>query len=329
MGRVGRRQFLIATGALLAVPLVAKAQRAGKIWRIGVLRPGPDDAVFRQNFDPFLQALRDRGFTDGKNLTLELRVRPANPQEMLVLASELVRARVDAIVAASPAAVSAAAKATTQIPVVAVDTESDPVASGFAASLARPGGNITGLFLDFPEMGGKWLQLLKEVAPKLTRAAVLWDPAIGHALLNGVEAAASSIGVRIVRLEARGPADFAPAFQSAATEKADALLVLGTPAFYSAHREIADLAIKHRLPSIMPYPPFADDRGLMAYGPSLAGMFRQAGGVTAKILQGARPKEIAIERPTRFELVVNLKTASALGLTIPQTVLLFADRVIE
>ena len=326
---MNRRDALFSLIALGAGPLSAEAQQAGKAWRIGVLRPGPDDAVFRQNFDPFLQALRELRFAEGKNLTIDYRVRPGSPEEMLALAKELVRAKADAILAISPAGVSAVAKATATIPIVATDLESDPIASGFIANLARPGRNVTGVFLDFPEMGGKWLQLLKEAVPKLARTAVLWEPAIGPSLLKGVEAAASSMGVQLLRLEARGPADFAPAFQSAAAQKAQALLVLGAPAFNSARKEIAALALKHRLPAIMPFPPFADDGGLLAYGPHLPSLFRQAGGFMAKVLQGVRPGEIPIERPTRFEMVVNLKTAGALGLKIPRSLLLRADRVIE
>jgi len=329
MSRIQRRRFLLSTSALLLAPFAAEAQQAGKVWRIGVLRPGPDDAVFRENIDPFWQALRERGFTEGKNLAIEYRVRPGKPGEILALAHELVRARVDAILAISPAGVSAAAKATTSIPIVANDLESDPIARGYAANLARPGGNITGVFLDFPEMGGKWIQLLKEAVPKLIRTAVLWDPATGPSLLKGVEAAGSTMRLQILRLEAHSPADFASAFQSAAKQNAEALLVLSSPVFNSARKEIAERAAKQRLPAIMPFPNFADDGGLMAYGPHLTSLFRQCGGVMAKVLQGARPAEIAIERPARFELAINLKTANALGVTIPQSLRLRADRVIE
>lgn len=326
---MNRRDTVFGLLALGAAPLTTRAQQAAKVWRIGVLRPGPDDAVFRENIDPFWQALRERGFTEGKNLTFEYRVRPGKPEEMLALANDLVRARVDAILAIAPSGVRAAAKATASIPIVANDLESDPVAEKFAANLRRPGGNVTGVFLDFPEMGGKWIQLLMEAVPKLVRAAVLWDPNIGPYLLKGVEAAASSMRVQVLPLEARGPADFTGAFRSAEKQKAEALLVLSSPAFNSARKAIAELAVKHRLPAIMPFPNFADDGGLMAYGPHLTSLFRQCGGVMAKVLQGARPAEIAIERPTRFEFVINLKTAKALGIKIPQTVLLRADRVIE
>ena len=324
-----RRDSVLALIALGAAPLVARAQQPAKVWRIGVLRPGPDDAVWRENFEPFRQALRERGLTEGTNLAFEFRVRPGKAEEFIALANELVLAKVDAIFAIAPAGVGAAAKATRSIPIVAVDLESDPVASGFAANLARPAGNVTGLFLDFPEMGGKWLQLLKEAVPKLARVAVLWDPDSGPNLLKGAEAAGLSLRVQLLRLEARGPADFARAFASAATQKAQALLVLSTPVFNSARREIADLALKRRLPSIMPFPNFADDGGLMAYGPHLTSMFRQAGGIMAKVLQGARAGETAIERPTRFELVINLKTAKTLGVTVPQSLRVRADRVIE
>lgn len=324
-----RRDAVLTLIALGAAPLAARAQQAGKVWRIGVLRPGPEDAVWRETFAPFGQALGERGFTEGTNLAFEFRVRPGRPEEILALANDLVRARVDTIFAVSPAGVSAAAKATASVPIVAIDLESDPIARGYAASLARPGGNITGVFLDFPEMGGKWIQFLKEAVPKLTRAAVLWDPATGPSLLNGVEAAGSSMRLQLLRLEARSPADFAGAFQSVAKQKAEALAVLSSPVFNSARKEIAALALKHRLPAVMPFPNFADDGGLMAYGPYLTSLFRQCGGVMAKVLQGARPAETAIERPTRFEMVINMKTAKALGVTIPQSLRLRADRVIE
>jgi putative ABC transport system substrate-binding protein len=273
--------------------------------------------------------MRELGFTEGTNLAIEYRVRPGKPEEILALANDLVRARVDAILAVSAAAVSAAANATASIPIVANDNESDPVASGYAASLARPGGNITGQFLDFPELGGKWIQLLKEAVPKLTRVAVLWDPAIGPHLLKQIEAAAVSLHVRVLRLEARDPADFAGAFQSASKQKAEALLVLTSTVLYPARKAIAALALKHRLPSIMSFSGFADDGGLMAYGPNLVSTFRQSGAYMTKILQGARPGDIPIERPTRFEMVINMRTAIALGTTIPQSLLLRADRVIE
>lgn len=329
MRQVQRRRFLVSASALLAAPFAAEAQQAGKAWRIGVLRPAPDDAVFRHNFDPFRHALRELRFTEGSNLTIEYRVRPGKPEEILALANDLVRAKVDAILAIAPAGVAAAAKATTSIPIVAVDLESDPIAEGFAVSLSGPRGNITGLFLDFPDLSGKWIQLLKEAVPKLARAAVLWDPATGPNLLKAADVAGLSLGVQVLRLEARTPADFEPALESAAKHGAQAVLALSSPVFNSARKQIAELALRHRIPTLMPFAGFAEDGGLMAHGPHLTSLFRQAGFVMAKVLQGADPGQIPIERPARFELVVNLKTAKALRINIPSSVLVRADRVIE
>ncbi len=326
---MNRRDALISLLALGAGPLAAQAQQAGKAFRIGVIRPGPDDAVWQANFDPFRQALRELGFAEGKNLAFEFRVAPGTSEEMRARANELVRAKVDAILAIATAGVTAAARATTSIPIVAVDLESDPIAQKLAATLGRPGGNVTGLFLDFPELSGKWLELLKEAVPRLTRAAVLRDPATGPYLLKGAVSAGESMRVEILPLEAHTPTEFERAFQLAVKQKADALLVLSSPVYSSARKEIAALALKHRLPAIMPFPQFADDGGLMAYGPHLTSMFRQAGGVMAKVLQGMQPREMPIERPTRFELALNLKTAKALGLTLRPSLLVRAERMIE
>ena len=326
---MNRRQALVSLVAFGVGPLAAQVKQAGKVWRIGVLRPAPDDDAFRTNFAPFAPALREFGFVDGTNLAFEYRVRPGTSEELLALANDLVRAKVDAILAIATPGVTAAAKATTTIPIVAVDLESDPIAQKLAASLARPGGNVTGMFLDFPELSGKWIELLKEAIPKLARAAVLWEPDSGPYLIKGAEAAGGSMRVQIFRHEVRSPAEFERAFQSAVAQKVQAVLALSSPMIFSARKQIADLALKHRLPTIMPFPRFADDGGLMAYGPHLTSMYRQAGSVMAKVLLGTRPADIPIERPTRFELTINMKTAEALGVKIPQSVLVRADRVIE
>jgi putative ABC transport system substrate-binding protein len=314
---------MIAFGIVVAVgivswPLMTTAQ-TGKTARIGVLRPAPDDAVFRHTVELFRQTLRGSGWVEGANLAIEWRVRSANAQEIQALAGELVRLRVDAIFAMAPAGVAAAAQATKSIPIVAVDLETDPMAAGFVTSLARPGGDL----------GGKWVQLVREAVPGLTRIAVVWDPATGPSLLKGAEAAARMLNVPVVVLEVRGPRDFAGAFRLAAREKAGALLVLGSPVFNSARKELAELAAKHRLPAIMPFAGFAEDGGFMAYGPHLPTMFQQAGAVMARILAGIPPGVIPIERPARFELIVNLRAAKALRLTVPNPTLLQADRVIE
>ncbi len=307
----------------------AAAQQPAKAARIGVLRPAPDDQVFRRYFDGFRQALRGSGYVEGTNLALEFRVRPGSPEEMLARAEELVRLKVDILVAVGPAALHAVAKATTTIPIVAMDLETDPIAAGYVATLAGPGGNLTGIFLDFPELTGKWLELLKEAVPRLTRVAVLWDPGTGPTLVKAAEAPARSLRLQLRLLEARSPDDFEGAFRAAARERAGAMLVLGSPVFSSARKQIADLAAKLRLPAIMPFPDFAEDGGLMAYGPDPTSLYRQTGTIAVKILRGAKPGELPVERPARFQFAVNLKTAKALGLRLPRSILVRADQVIE
>ena len=325
---MNRRYALVGLLPLAGLPS-AKAQQAGRTYRVGVLRPAPDNVAFRGDFDPFLQALRESRFTDGANLTLEYRVRPGTPEETLALAKELVQTKVDAILAIGPAGVRAAAKATTSIPIVAVDQTTDPVAAGFAASLARPGGNVTGLFLDFAEMSGKYIQLLKELLPQLQRVALLWDPATGPYHLKQIAASTSSLGVTLVKLEVQSAADLDAAFESAKAQKVQALLTGNSPVFNSARKQIAELTLKHRMPAIMPYPAFVDDGGLMSYGVYVSTMFREAGVVMARVLQGAKPQDTPIERPTRTEMSLNRKTAKALGIVIPASVLARADRVID
>lgn len=326
-----RRAFVAAlTSGILAVPGSVRAQpAAAKPVRVGVLRAAPDAPIFRQNVERFLEALRESGFVEGTNLAMEFRVRAGRTEDMAALAAELVRLGMDGILAVGPAAVQAAAGATKAIPIVAVDLESDPVAAGFATSLARPGKNVTGVFLDFPELSGKWIQLLRELVPKLARIAAVWDPSTPANLLRGAQTAARTLRVELFPLEALTAEDFAPAFRSAADKRADALMVLPSPVFYSARPQIIADAARHRLPTIMPFPEFADHGGLIAYGPNIPAMFRQAGLVMVKVLRGTRPGDIPLELPARFELSVNRKTSASLGLTVPHSLLVRADRVVE
>jgi putative ABC transport system substrate-binding protein len=315
---------------LAAAPLSAAAQQpAAKVVKIGVLRAAPDATLFGQNFELFRQALRQSGFVEGTNLTIEYRMRAGTAEEIAGLAAELVRLGMDAIVALGPAAVRAAARATKSTPIVAVDLHSDPVAEGFVTGLGRPGGNVTGVFLDFPELSGKWIEMLREMVPRLSRITVAWDPSTPRNLLRSAEAAARTVRVQLVSLEVPAPEGFAAAFRSATDKQAGAMLVLPSPMVSSARQQIIEMAAKHRMPTIMASPEFAAEGGLIGYGPDVPGMFRQAGDVMVKVLRGTRPGEIPIERPARFELIVNRKTAASLGLTVPQSMLVRADRLIE
>jgi ABC-type uncharacterized transport system substrate-binding protein len=219
--------------------------------------------------------------------------------------------------------------ATSTIPVVALDLESDPVASGFVKTIPRPGGNLTGVFMDFPELAGKWLEILQTTIPALARVAVLWDPATGSAQLDAAHRAARILKLTLHPIEARTTAEIGPAFREAMRNRPSGMIVLASPIFNSGRREIAALAARHRLPTLVPFPGYEMDGGLVSYGPEVMTMYAQAGTLAVKILSGTPPTEIPVERPTRFRFAFNLKTAKALGLTIPQTLLLRADQLIE
>jgi putative tryptophan/tyrosine transport system substrate-binding protein len=325
-----RRTFVsMLTGGLVAAPGHTGAQPApARLAKVGVLRNAPDGPVFRQNFGGFRQALQEIGLVEGTNLTIDYRVQAGTAGEIAALAGELSRLPMSAIVAIGPASVRAAADATKSIPIVAVDLESDPIAERFVSGLARPGGNVTGLFLDFPELSGKWIELLKELVPRLSRVTVAWDPSTPPNLLRGAEAAARTLRVDLATMEAPGSEALEAAFRSV-TAGRGAMLVLPSPVVNSARRQIVAMAAKHRIPTIMAFPEFAEEGGLMAYGPDVPAMFRQAGDVMVKVLRGVAPGEIPIERPARFELIVNRKTAASLGLTVPRSLLARADKVIE
>jgi putative tryptophan/tyrosine transport system substrate-binding protein len=245
------------------------------------------------------------------------------------LAQELVEQGVRAICAAAPAAVAAARRATPVIPIVAIDLESDPVADGWATSLAHPGGNVTGVFLDLPGFSAKTLQLLREAVPGLSKVAVFWLPASGPRQLEAVRSAASALDLTLEVFEVGRPAEFEAAFEAAVKSKASGVLMLSSPLFASNPQALADLALSNRLPAISIFPDFAQKGGLLGYGPDLLELYPQAGLMTRKLLQGASVADLPIERPTRFKLIANLKTASALRLTLPTSILLSADEVIE
>ena len=326
-----RRAFIgTLSGGFLAAPLAAEAQQAGKVPRIGWLG-GPT----RESAEPFVRefqrGLKDLGWVEGQNIVIEWRFGGGRAEQLPDLAAELVRLRVDLIVAPSTPTIFAAKNATKTIPIITVGG-GDPVGLGVVASLARPGGNITGLTGTVgPEIGGKQLELLKEAVPKVSRMAVLWNPTTpGNALaLREAETAARALRVELQLLEARRLNDFESAFAAMSTKRAGALLILGDVMFTTYRIRLANLAVKSRLPTIYGDRNFVDEGGLMSYGANLSDNFRRAADYVDKILKGANPADLPIERSTKFELVINLKTAKALGLTIPQSLLQRADEVIE
>ena len=326
---MNRRTFLgtFAVG-LIAPPLAAEAQTAGaKTYRIGVLYPGADNSVFRHNFAGFRQALGSAGYVAGHNL--ELDVRSGDGRALAPLAADLSRQRPDLIFAVARAAVQAMYALGSMAEVLALDLESDPVASHFVKTLARPAGHISGVFMDFPELAGKWLQILQMIDQHVSRVIILWDPSTGPAQLDAARQAARTLKVTVYPVEARSTAQIESAFRAAMRERPNGMVVLTSPIFSSGRREIAELAARNRLPTILPFPGYADDGGLVSYGPHVVTMYAQAGAIALKMLAGTPAALIPVERPTRFTLSINLKTAKALGLTIPPSLLQRADQVIE
>jgi putative ABC transport system substrate-binding protein len=269
------------------------------------------------------------GYVEDRNLAIDYRFAEGRTDRLPELAAELIGLRVDVIIALGPAAVEAAKARTATVPIVASDLESDPVAAGFVASLARPGGNITGTFLDQAEISGKWLELLKTAIPKLSRVAVLWDSTTPSHQLKALKMGAPALAVTLQTLAVRGPEDFQGAFTAAARQHAQGVVMLSSPSVLRSGARLADLAATRRLPTISMFRQNAVAGCLMSYGPSLTDRYRRIGSFAARILKGARPTDLPIERPVTFELVINLKTAKALGLTIPPSLLARADQIID
>jgi len=317
--------------AVLLVPLAGEAQHAATIPRIGLLFPTSlSDPRTPRFLEAFRQGLRELGYAEGQNIAIESRFAEGKWDQLPSLAAELVRLKVDVIVTYTTPATQAAKQATGTIPIV-VAAVIDPVAAGLVVSLAHPGGNITGLSQMVPELVGKQLEVLKEVAPKISRVALLGNPAnAGNApQVRHAQNAARALGMRLQSLEARGPSEIESAFVAMTTERAGAVIVLIDSTLIDHRTRIADLAARRRLPMVSGTIETAEAGGLMAYGPSVRDMFRRAAAHVDKILKGAKPADLPIEQPTKFDLVINLRTARALGLTIPQSVLLRADQVIQ
>ncbi|MEO8133901.1 MAG: ABC transporter substrate-binding protein [Betaproteobacteria bacterium] len=324
---IDRRTFVgTVAGGLLGAPFIADAQQAGKLPVVGVL---VNNAAGSVTLDAFTKGLRDLGYVAGKNIIIDIRSADGKPGALPGLAADLVQRGVDTIFASGPAAIRAARDATAVTPIVAMDLETDPVEAGWVKSLARPGGNLTGLFLNLPGLAGKWLELLKAAAPGIRRVGLLWDSTTGSAQLAAAKSAAPAFAIDLQVMEVRRGEEIDAALRAGVGAGSRALVVLSSPAISNHQQRIADFALKNRLPAISPFRIFTDAGGLLAYGPDFNDMRRRAASYVDKILKGAKLGDLPIEQPTKYEMVINLKTAKALGLTIPQTLLLRADEVIQ
>jgi putative ABC transport system substrate-binding protein len=330
-----RRAFLAGTAALLAAPLAAEGQQAGKVYRVGlVLSPSPVSVMAGPNpphphVRAFLQGLRDRGYVEGQNIIIERRSGEGKVERLREVMAELVRLHMDVIVVATTVVALEAKQATSTIPIVCVCSL---LQAGLAASLARPGGNLTGIDnAPTNELAGKRLGLLKEAIPKLSRMAAIYAPGFDLQVrhFNEIARAARVLDVTLIPVKVDRLDDFPPAFAAILRERADGIIMADSGLNYSARSQIADFALQHRLPAIHAQREFTESGGLMSYGANLPDVFRRIGGYVDKILKGANPADMPVEQPTVFELVINLKTAKALGLTIPPSLLLRADQVIE
>jgi putative ABC transport system substrate-binding protein len=318
------------TGGLLAAPLAAAAQQAGKVYRIGVLMNKASDPAESRQWQGLWLGLRERGWIQGENILVELREAEGNSSRVPDLAADLVRRKMDLIVTRGSLFTGAVKAATSSIPIVFI-AHADPVGSGHVASLARPGGNITGLAILQTELGAKGLEILRSVGPTVTRIAVLWHPGTPSAApgLKALEEPARRLRLELQPVGARGPAELEGAFAAMARARAQGVIVLATPIFFGERQRLGELAIAHRLPTMFQIRDYAEAGGLMSYGADLADLYRRAAIPVDKILKGAKPGDIPIEQPTKFELIINLRTAKALGLTIPPSLLQRADQVIE
>jgi ABC-type uncharacterized transport system substrate-binding protein len=321
---MSRRAFVAGLGAVLAAPRAAEAQQAETIHRVGLLWPGGDSPPGHR-MEWFRGGLREAGYVEGQNLSLDVR-HAEKADRLYELANQLVHSNVSVIVSFGDLGPQMAQKATKTIPIVALTD--DFVGAGLVASLGRPEANTTGVNILSPELSAKRLSLLKEMLPSLSRVAVLWDP-VNPTQLKSTQNAAMALGIKIQVLEVRGREDVVKGFKAAAKARAEALNVFASPLLSSLQQSIQGLAASYRLPAIYQWREHAEEGGLVSYGPSLREMWRQTALVTGRILKGTKPTDLPIEQPTKFELVINLKTARALGLTIPPSLILRADQVIE
>jgi len=319
-----RREFITLLGSAAAAwPLAARAQQVPEVPRVGFVYPGSKAAAVTR-IEAIMSGLRVSGYAAPAQVELVARTADGDPTRIAPLVEEILAKNVNVIVANGPPVLHVARSATRTVPIVAIDLETDPVAIGVAASLARPGGNITGVFLDFPNFTAKWIELLVESNPKLSRAAALWDPVTGPVQVESVKKAAESLNIELEILETRRPADFEGAFLIAIQRGAGAMAMLSSPLISSNVQMLAELSVGHRMPAITLFPDFARTGGLLAYGPNLLGLYRRVGVLTGNVLRGANPADLPIERPTKFELVLNLRTAELDGLRAKISTSIFA-----
>lgn len=320
-----RRAFIAALGGVTASPFMARAQQPrGELPTLCSIHTYPNE-----NSEAFFRGLSEAGYIDGQKVQIEVRFYGNTIERLDEIVRELAVLKCSVIFASNPYAIQAVTKATRTIPIVGVDLESDPVASGLVNSVARPGGNFTGFFLDIPELGGKQIELLMEAVPAVSRLAVLWDATIGEVQFRATETAPRPAGIMLQSLPIRQEQDINQAIQQAARDQVSGLVVLSSPLIYQHRSQIGSIALNARLPTISVFNTFPKEGGLMAYGPDFPAIYTQAAGYVARVLAGTNPGELPIQRPTKFELVINVKTAKALGLDIPQTLIARADEVIE
>jgi putative tryptophan/tyrosine transport system substrate-binding protein len=323
-----RREFMIFLGSAVVWPAVARAQPTPRVPVIGFLHPA-FAGLGSPTLDALREGFRDAGYVEGETIKLEARWANGKPEMLAQLARELVQIRVDILVATGRPSIEAARAATTELPIIVSDLESDPIASGFVVSLAKPGGNLTGLFLDAPAMCGKWLQHMREIIPTLAKVAILWDATTGTYQLEAIKAAAKTMSIDIEVMEFRGTVEMEKVLENGLKQSPQAVIQLGSPLINQAAQRIAETLAKYRVPGISQFRNFPVGGGLISYGPDLTNMYRRVGPYIFKILHGARPSDLPVERPTKFELVINLRAAQALGVAIPPSVLAGADEVIE
>jgi putative tryptophan/tyrosine transport system substrate-binding protein len=326
---MNRREFtaLLASASLLRTRL-AHAQEAQRVPLVGFLHPGfPDSGS--PVLDALREGLREVGYIEGDTVKIEARWARGKPEVLPQLTQELIQLPAAILVATARPSIEAARAATTGLPIVANDLESDPVASGYVESLAHPGGNLTGVFLDAPTLCGKWLQQIGDIVPRVTKIAALWDATTGTYQLDAIRAAAKAKSIELLVMEFRDSAGLETALESGLNQRPQAVIQLGSPLTRQAGPRVAEMLSIHGSPGISQFRTFPDGGGLMSYGPDLIQLFRRVGPYVSKILRGARPADLPIERPTKFELVINLRAAKALGVTIPDSLLATADDTIE